>query len=108
MTDRVAAIEVQEAALKEAKKLAKLEAKFVAEKQVGLERVAVAKAEAFKAAQSSDEYEALVAKIPPPVAAEAKNKLSKAREAYRLNHRQPATGAAVESISGGAHQGEVG
>ncbi len=78
MTDRVAAIEAEEAALKEAKKLAKLEAAFVAKKLDGTLTTA------------------------------DKNKLRKDREYHRLNHRRPATGAAVESIGATADQGEVG
>ena len=78
MTDRVAAIEAEEAALKEAKKLAKLEAAFVKKKLDGT-------------LTTADRY-----------------KLDAARVDYRLNHRQPATGAAVESIGAKANQGEVG
>ncbi len=78
MTDRVAAIEAEEAALKEAKKLAKLEAWFVAKKLDGTLTTA------------------------------DRHKLSDARLDYRLNHRRPATGAAVDSIGAKATQGEVG
>ena len=78
MTDRVAAIEAEEAALKEAKKLAKLEAWFVKKKLDGT-------------LTTADRY-----------------KLSDAREDYRLNHRRPATGAAVGSIGATATQGKVG
>ena len=78
MTDRVAAIEAEEAALKEAKKLAKLEAWFRAKKADGT-------------LTTKDRYV-----------------LDDARVDYRLNHRRPATGAAVESIGATADQGEVG
>ena len=64
MTDRVAAIEAEEAALKEAKKLAVLEAEFVKKKVAGT------------------------------LTREDKNELSAAREDYRLNHRIPTTSGA--------------
>ena len=78
MTDRIAAIEAQEVALKEAKKLAELEAAFVEKKVAG------------------------------ELTRQDRDDLSAAREDYRLNHRRPATGAAPDSISAGATQGEVG
>ncbi len=78
MTDRVDQIDAEIAALKEKKKLRKLEAAFVAKKLDGT------------------------------LTRDDKDKLSKAREYYRLNVRLPATGAAVESIGAKADQGEVG
>ena len=75
---RVDQIDAEIAALKEAKKLAKLEAEFRKKKLDGTLTTA------------------------------DKNKLSKDREYYRLNHRRPATGAAVDSIGATADQGEVG
>ncbi len=71
-------IDVEIAALKEAKKLAKLEAEFVKKKLDGT-------------LTTKDRYV-----------------LDAARVDYRLNHRLPATGAAVESIGASADQGEVG
>ncbi len=70
-------IDAEIAALKEAKKLAKLEEKFVAKKLDGT-------------LTTADRY-----------------KLDAARVDYRLNHRRPATGAAVDSIGVTADQGEV-
>ncbi len=78
MTDRVAAIEAAIEALKEGMKLAKLEKAFVKKKLAGK-------------LTRKDRYD-----------------LSAARTDYRLNHRQPATGAAVDSIGAKAEQGEVG
>ena len=78
MTNRVDAIEAEEAVLKEAKKLAKLEAAFVEKKADGT------------------------------LTTTDKIKLRKAREYHRLNTRRPATGAAVDSIGATATQGEVG
>ena len=78
MTDRVAAIEAAIEALKEGMKLAKLEKAFVKKKLDGK-------------LTKKDRYD-----------------LSAAREDYRFNHRQPATGAAVGSIGGTANQGKVG
>ncbi len=78
MTNRVEAIDAEIAALKEAQKLAKLEAWFVKKKLDGT-------------LTTADRY-----------------KLDAARVDYRLNHSRPATGAAVESIGANADQGEVG
>ena len=78
MTDRVAAIEAEIVALKEGMKLAKLEAAFVAKKLDGT-------------LTTKDRYV-----------------LDAARVKYRVNHRRPATGAAVDSIGAKADQGEVG
>ena len=89
MTDRVKITEItvisradkidaEIESLKEAKKLAKLEAWFVKKKLDGT-------------LTTADRY-----------------KLSDARVDYRLNHRRPATGAAVESIGAKASQGKVG
>ena len=71
-------IDAEIAALKEAKKLAKLEAEFVEKKLDG------------------------------ELTTADKDKLRAAREDYRLNTRRPATGAAVDSIGAKADQGEVG
>ncbi len=71
-------IDAEIAALKEAKKLAVLEAAFVAKKLDG-------------SLTTADRY-----------------KLDAARVDYRLNHRRPATGAAVEAIGATVDQGEVG
>ena len=78
MTDRVAAIEAEIESLKEGMKLAKLEKWFVAKKLDG-------------SLTTADRY-----------------KLDAARVDYRVNHRRPATGAAVDSIGATADQGEVG
>ncbi len=79
MTDRVAAIDAEIAALKEAQKLAKLEAEFVKKKLAGK-------------LTTADRY-----------------KLDAARLDYRENHRRPTTeGAAPAAIGASATQGEVG
>ena len=78
MTDRVDQIDAEIAALKEAKKLAKLEAEFVKKKLDGT-------------LTTADRY-----------------KLDAARVDYRFNHRRPATGAAVDSIGATADQGKIG
>ena len=71
-------IDAEIAALKEAKKLAKLSAEFVKKKLDGT-------------LTTADRY-----------------KFDAARVDYKLNHRRPATGAAVDSIGAKADQGEVG
>ena len=71
-------IDAEIEALKEAKKLAKLEEAFVVKKLAGK-------------LTSKDRYD-----------------LDAARVDYRLNHRRPATGAAVDSIGATSDQGEVG
>ena len=78
MTDRVEAIDAEIAALKEARKLAKLEAAFVKKKLDG-------------SLTTAD-----------------KLALREARFDYRVNHRRPATGAAPDAIGATANQGEVG
>ena len=78
MTDRVAAIEAAIEALKQGMKLAKLEKAFVKKKLDG------------------------------KLTKKDREDLSAARTDYRLNHRQPATGAAVASIGAKADQEKVG
>ncbi len=74
---------------KEQMELAVLEDAFLASKEIGLARVAEEKADAFKAAKSAAEYEALVAQIAPPVTDEEKRILREVRRDYRDNHRKP-------------------
>ena len=76
--DRVAAIDAEIAALKEAQKLAKLEAEFVKKKLAGK-------------LTTADRY-----------------KLDAARLDYRENHRRPTTGATPAAIGATATQGKVG
>ena len=71
-------IDAEIAALKEKRKLEKLEEAFVAKKAAGK-------------LTSKDRYD-----------------LDAARVDYRLNHRQPATGAAPDAIGATSDQGEVG
>ena len=97
---QLARLERQEAAIKQEKKLAKLEDAFVASKEAGLIRVAEEKAVAFKAAKSADEYESLVGQIAPPVLDKEKLSLRKARQDYRLNHRKPAKDGAQPATIG--------
>ena len=78
MTDRVAAIRAAIEALEEGMKLAKLEKAFVKKKLDG------------------------------KLTKKDRENLSAARTDYRLNHRQPTTGAAVGSIGAEAKQGKVG
>ena len=93
-------LERREAAIKEEKKLAKLEDAFGAKKQAGFARIAEEKADAFKAAKSSDEYESLVRQIAPPVTDEEKRSLREARQDFRVNHRKPTKDGAQPAAIG--------
>ena len=94
-------------ALKEERKLAEIEAEFRKQKAAGVKKVAAAKAEVFKIASSVDEYEKLVAEIPPPDLKDIKQELNAARYYYRTNYRQPVTeGAAPAAMGASVNQEE--
>ncbi len=97
---RLKRLERQEASIREEKKLARLEDTFVAKKEAGLARRADEKADAFKAAKSAEEYEALVAQIEPANTAEEKRVLRTARQEWRLNHRVSKSNAAQPATIG--------
>ena len=97
---RLEQIDVNIAALTEERKLAEIEQDFVKQKAAGAKQVALAKTTAFKIASSLDEYEALVAEIPPPDLGDIKQELNAARFYYRTNYRQPVTEGASPGVMG--------
>ena len=105
---RLDQIDVNIASLTEERKLAEIEDDFVKQKAVGLEQTNIAKAAAFKIASSLDEYEALVAEIPPPDLGNINQELNAARFYYRTNYRQPGTeGASPDVMGASVHQLEA-
>ena len=103
---RLDQIDVNIASLTEERKLAEIEDDFVKQKAAEFKKVAAAKAKAFQAASSLDEYEELVQQIPSPDLGDIRQELNAARYYYRENYRIPTTSGAAPAAMGAAVNAE--